>query len=84
MDKSSISRQQEKNSLKCEICDKEFKSNTGLKNHFNIVHKLMKEHQCNVCEKKFKLHRQIDSHVKIAHENKKYHKVYSVDCSSLC
>ena len=35
----------------CEICGKEFKSNIGLKNHFNVIHKLMKEHQCNICEK---------------------------------
>ena len=33
------SRQQQKNPLKCEICDKEFKSNSGIKNHFNLVHK---------------------------------------------
>ena len=60
--------------LKCEICDKEFKSNKGLKEHINIVHKLMKEHQCNICQKVFKLQSQLTSHVKIAHENKKYHK----------
>ena len=59
--------------LKCEICDKDFKSNNGLKNHFNIVHKLMKEHQCNICQKVFKLQTQLNSHVKIVHENKKYH-----------
>ena len=38
-------RKQQQKSFKCEICDKEFKSNNGLKNHFNIVHKLIKEHQ---------------------------------------
>ena len=72
------------NKPKCEICDNEFKTIKGLKNHFNIVHKLMKENQCNICQKVFKLQSQLTSHVKIAHENKKYHKVYSVDCSSLC
>ena len=64
-------RQQQINTLRCEICDKEFKSNNGLKNHFNIVHKLMKEPQCNICQKVFKLQTQLTSHVKIAHENKK-------------
>ena len=61
-------------SLKCEICDKEFKTNNGLKNHFNLVHKLMKEHQCNICQKVFKLQSQLTLHMKIAHENKKYHR----------
>ena len=61
------------NPPKCEICDKEFKSNNGSKNHFNIVHMLMKEHECNICQKVFKLQTQLNSHVKIVHENKKYH-----------
>jgi len=39
--------------LKCEICDKEYKNNRGLKNHFNIIHNLEKEHQCNICQKFF-------------------------------
>ena len=65
------SRQQQKNPLKCEICDKDFKSNSGTKNHFNLVHKLMQEHHCNICQSVFKLQRQLTSHVKIAHENKK-------------
>ena len=59
------------NLLQCEICEKEFKSNSSLKNHFNIVHKLMEEHQCNICQSVFKLQRQLNSHVKIVHENKK-------------
>ena len=57
-------------SLKCEICDKEFKTNNGLKNHFNLVHKLMKEHQCNICQKVVGFQCQLISHVKTtAHEN---------------
>ena len=67
-------RQQQQNPLKCEICDKEFKSNNGLKYHFNIVHKLMEEHQCNICQSEFKLQSQLISHMKNTHENKKYHK----------
>ena len=63
---------QQKNPLKCEICDKEVKSNNGLKRHFNIVHKLMEEHQCNICQNVFKCQSQLTSHVKIIHENKKY------------
>ena len=43
-------RQKQKNPSKCEICDKEFKSNNGLKKHFNMVHMLMKEHQCHICD----------------------------------
>ena len=37
--------------LKCEICDKEFKTNNGLKNHFDITHNLEKEYQCNICQR---------------------------------
>ena len=58
-------RQRQKNTLKCEICDNEFESNNCLKNHFNIVHKLMKEHRCNICQKVFKLRNQLSSHVKL-------------------
>ena len=74
-------RQQQQNPLKCEICDKEFKSNSGLKNHFNIVHKLMKENQCKICQKGFKHQSELISHGKIAHENKKYHKCDSCEKS---
>ena len=74
-------RNQQQNSPKCEICDKEFKSNGGLKKHFNIVHKLMKEHQCNICQSIFKLQCKLNSHVKIAHENKRNHKCNSCEKS---
>ena len=79
MANSNENRQQQQNPLKCEICDKEFKSNNGLKTHLNLVHKLMKEHQCNICQAVFKVQRQLNSHVKIAHENKKYHKCDSCE-----
>ena len=59
------SRQQQQNPLKCEICDKEFRSNNGLKSHLNLVHKSMKEHQCNICQSVFKLQRQLSSHVNL-------------------
>ena len=36
---------------KCEICDKEFKNNGILKNHFDIVHGFVKGIQCNICQK---------------------------------
>ena len=58
---------------KCEICDKEFKTNNGLKSHFNITHNLKKEHQCNICQKVFNIQDHLTSHVKIVHENKKHH-----------
>ncbi len=37
---------------KCEICDKEFKKNDGLKSHFNYVHNFVKGLHCNICQKK--------------------------------
>ena len=66
---------------KCEICDKEFKKNNGLKRHVKVVHNFVKEHQCNICQKVFMLQTQLNSHVKIVHENKKYHKCKSCEKS---
>ena len=44
------SRQQQKKALYCEICEKEFKSNNGLENHFNIVYKLMEANKWNATQ----------------------------------
>ena len=59
--------------FKCEICDKEFKNNNGLKKHFNVVHNFVKEHQCNICQKVYKIQSQLTIHVKISHDIKKHH-----------
>ena len=56
---NSISNKKNQIPLKCEICDTEFKNNNGLRRHFNIVHKLLKEHQCNICQNAFKLQCQL-------------------------
>ena len=72
--------------LKCEICDKEYKSKQGLGNHFKNVHNfnLIKEHQCNICQSGFDLQSQLTWHMKIAHENKKQHKCDSCNkCFSI-
>ena len=55
--------------LKCEICDKEYKSKQGLGNHFKNVHNfnLIKEHQCNICQSGFDFQSQLTLHMKIAH-----------------
>ena len=58
-------------SLKCEICDKEFKNNRGLKYHFNMVHNLGKECQCNICQKIFNSQNKLTMHLKSVHANKK-------------
>ena len=57
--------------LKCEICDKEFKSKSGLKYHFNITHNFEKKHQCNICQKDFNISSQLMLHLKSVHTNKK-------------
>ena len=64
---------------KCEICEKEFKNNNGLKCHFNFVHSLEKEYQCNICQNAYKLQSQLTFHVTSVHENKKYHKCDSCE-----
>ena len=61
----------------CEICDKEFKTNIGLKSHFNNIHNLEKEYQCNICQKVFNDKSQFTCHMKSVHENKKCHKCES-------
>ena len=33
---------------KCEICDKEFENNDGLKKHVKVVHNFVDENQCNI------------------------------------
>ena len=55
--------------IKCEICDKEFKNNIGLRQHIKNTHNFVKEHQCNICQKVFQLRKQL-----ISHGNKKHHK----------
>ena len=60
--------------LKCEICDKEYKNNKGLKNHFNIIHNLEKEYCCNICQKIFNVQGELTVHLKSIHANKKDHK----------
>ena len=51
-------------SLTCEICDEEFKTNNGLKKHFNITHKFEKEDpQCNICQKVFKIQSKLTMHI---------------------
>ena len=62
------------NKYKCEICEKEFKKNDGLKTHINIVHLNLKEPRCYICQKVFKIQSELNLHEKISHENKKYHK----------
>ena len=54
---------------KCEICDKEFKKNDGLKKHVKVVHNFVKEHQCNICQSGFDFQSQLTLHMKIAHGN---------------
>ena len=54
---------------KCEICDKEFKNNKRLKNHFNIIHNFKKECQNS--------QNQLTMHLKSVHANKKDHKCES-------
>ena len=58
--------------LKCEICDKVFKTINGLKTHFIIIHDLEQEFQCNIWQKIFYIQKQLISHVKIVLGNKNH------------
>ena len=72
---NSTKIRKKQNLLKCEICEKEFQTNKGLKYHFNIIHDLKKgEYQCNICQKNFIIQSLVTKHVKNVHEKKRYHK----------
>ena len=53
---------------KCEICDKEFENNDGLKKHVKVVHNFVDENQCNICQKVFKIQSQLTKHMEISHQ----------------
>ena len=75
MDDSKKSRRQNQIPFKCEICDREFKNNNGLRCHFNGAHKMVRELKCNICQSVFNLQSKLTSHVKNAHGNQmKCHK----------
>ena len=57
----------------CEICDKDFKTKSGLQNHFSTIHCEQKENKCNICHKLFHFPCKLASHIKSVHENKKNH-----------
>ena len=63
----------------CEICNKEFKTKSGLRQHISIIHGEQKENKCNICLKIFHLQSKLTSHMKSVHENKKNHKCDSCE-----
>ena len=64
---------------KCEICDKEFKADKGLKYHFNITHNLEKILRCNICQKNFKNQGELVLHSKKFHEQILYARLIDVE-----
>ena len=72
---------QQKNPLKCEICEEEFKSNNGFKKHFNIAHNSVysgdKNHRCDICGNAFTQAGSLKTHINAVHNGKKDHQCNS-------
>ena len=67
MDDLNELRNQQQNSPKCEICDKEFKSNKDLKRHVNIVHEKKKLFHCEFCNHNFSQQYVLVNHITAVH-----------------
>ena len=60
---SSLHKDENIISHKCEICEKDFKSKIGLRKHFSVSHGEQKPRKCNVCQKKFLIQSYLSSHI---------------------
>ena len=57
------------NSVKCSMCDKEFKSNNHVKRHIMEVHEKKRPHACSLCDLRFGQKSQLKTHIKGKHKN---------------
>ena len=65
---------------KCEICEKVFKAQNKLKNHFSTVHDDRgKKITCNICTKTFHIQRILNIHIKTDHGGRKLRKDYKCE-----
>ena len=55
---------------KCDVCGKNFASNSKLQRHINGLHKKNKNFHCNWCEMKYDWKQSLDNHVRTVHGNK--------------
>merc|ERR1712129_510100 len=58
---------------KCDICDKSFVSNAGLKTHITRIHGAKTEEKekwfsCDLCEGKFRIEGALENHIKLKHK----------------
>ena len=61
----------EKNTSKCEICDKRFINKTSLAKHIGAIHEGKKPYECDICGKVFNGEQNFKSHIESVHEKKK-------------
>ena len=58
------------NSLKCRLCEKQFKSKSHFNRHISAVHEGKKPFACNKCDAKFADRSNLKRHILSVHEEK--------------
>ena len=61
-----------KKAFKCDVCNAEFKSKRGMKDHIiTSIHEGKKQFKCDICNFNFGQRSNLDQHVATVHEGKK-------------
>ena len=53
---------------KCELCQKQLKSKSSLRQHKKSVHEIIRSYKCDTCDMAFKLKKHLNAHIYSLHE----------------